>query len=58
MDKKGLCATCVHLSGCILRKNAPVWQCEEFSTGDPAARPAGKVKLRRVFSCSEATESE
>lgn len=57
MEKKGLCATCVHLATCIFAKEPPVWQCEEFSSGNNVSIGSRQAKVKRVV-CEQVTESE
>jgi hypothetical protein len=58
MEKKGLCLSCANFSGCILRKGPVIWQCEEFSSGNHAAKRPRLASVRRVFSSAAALESE
>lgn len=55
MKNKGLCSTCVHSATCIFVKEPPVWQCEEFSSGNSV--PTRQIKVKRVIR-EEVTESE
>lgn len=57
MEKKGLCATCIHLGSCIYSKEQPVWQCEEFFSSDSLPAKCNQVKVKRVVR-EEITESE
>jgi len=56
MEKKGLCSTCVQFDTCIYSKEPPVWQCEEFSTGNHTLK-SRQVKVERVVR-EAVTESE
>ncbi|MDP8223268.1 MAG: hypothetical protein P9L99_07915 [Candidatus Lernaella stagnicola] len=43
----GICATCMHLDGCMYRKDHrnPIWTCEEFETAATEAVPQNVTKL-------------
>ena len=58
MEKKGLCTTCIHFEKCIFTKEPPVWQCEEFCSGNNVPTNFKKAKTKKIVSCEVATESE
>jgi hypothetical protein len=58
MEKKGLCTTCIEVKTCTFVKDAPIWQCEEFSSGIHTTAKRAQIKSKRVVSCEVATESE
>jgi hypothetical protein len=47
MEKKGLCSTCIHDKECTFPRKFPVWQCEEFTTGETKSQTTGKVRRRK-----------
>ncbi len=57
MEEKGLCSTCIELKTCIFLKEPPVWQCEEFSSGNHAPTRFKLATGERVIH-EEVTESE
>jgi len=60
MERKGLCSTCVQVETCIFIKDPPVWQCEEFSSGNnvPTSFKFKQAKTKGSVSREVATESE
>jgi len=57
MEGKGLCSTCIELKTCVFSKEPPVWQCEEFSSGNHAPTRIELAKVKRVIR-EEVAESE
>ena len=57
MQRKGLCATCIQFEKCIFSKEPPVWQCEEFSSGNNMPTRFRQAGGKRVVR-EEVTESE
>ena len=47
MEEKGLCYTCVNDEGCTYPRDFPVWQCEEFSGGNPKPAKLKKTKQKK-----------
>jgi len=58
MERKGLCNTCIQVESCIFIKDPPVWQCEEFSTGNKVPTNFKKARTKKTVSGEVATESE
>lgn len=58
MQRKGLCATCIEFEKCIFDKSLPVWQCEEFTSGNNVPKKFKPARTKRFVSREVATESE